>query len=107
MGSSNYRLTGVLGNDAVSLNNPSAGSYDNANAGTGKTVSVEGLELLNNSLGNYVLASGGISGSIGVITPATVTATLTGTVSKVYDTTAGASLGSGNYRLTGVLGTTR
>ena len=40
-----YQLAGVLGLDQVALKNPTAGSYDTKDAGTGKTVLVEGLSL--------------------------------------------------------------
>ncbi len=41
--------------------------------------------------GNYTLAATSLSGAIGIITRRTLTATLTGTVSKVYDGTTTAS----------------
>ena len=71
LNAANYLLNGVIGKDTVSLNNPASGTYDNANAGTGKTVSVTGLSLDN---ANYQLESTSINGAIGVITPATSTA---------------------------------
>ena len=106
LSSGNYQLSGVLGNDVVTLNNPGTGSYASANVGNGITVSVSGLSLLGNGLGNYVLgnANNSVSGNIGTITPATVTASLSGMTTKTYDTTTMASLSSGNYQLSGVLG---
>src|SRR6202044_2427958 len=86
------------------LNNPAAGTYGSANVGTGLGVSVTGLSLSGTSAGNYQLASTSVSGNIGAITPATLTASLTGSVSKVYNTTNVAALAAGNYQLTGVLG---
>ncbi len=98
----NYTLTGVFSGDTVALNNPTGGSYDNENVGTGKNVSVSGLSLSGTQAGNYVLAADAIDADIGEINPATLTAALTGTVTKTYDTTDAATLAAGNYTLTGV-----
>ena len=68
----NYTLAGVIAGDTVALNNPAAGTYDNANAGVGKTVSVAGLSLLGADAGNYAV-SPLASAAIGTITPATLT----------------------------------
>jgi hypothetical protein len=103
LAAANYGLSGVLGGDAVTLSNPTAGTYDSKNVGTGKTVTVMGLTLGGAGAGNYVLASGSISGAVGAINPAVLTAGLTGVVSKTYDGTASASLAAGNYTLSGVV----
>jgi hypothetical protein len=66
LSSSNYALSGVIPGFGAALNNPVSGVYDNANAGTGKTVSVSGLAL--SGSGNYVLSSSGVSGAVGIIT---------------------------------------
>jgi len=101
----NYTLSGVLGGDSVSLNDPISGTYASANAGTGIGVNVSGLALSGSSAGNYVLASGSASANIGTITPAALTATIVGTPAKIYDGTAAASLASANFGLGGfVLG---
>jgi len=99
----NYNLAGVVSGDTVMLNDPTSGAFDTKNAGTGKTVSVDGLLLSGASSGNYTLAASSISGAIGTITPATLTASLTGTVSKTYDGTLAATLTASNYALTGVV----
>jgi hypothetical protein len=70
----NYLLTGVIGSDDVSLNNPPSGFYDTASVGTGKKVSIGGLKLTGSAAGNYVLLNTNASGAIGTITPATSTA---------------------------------
>jgi hypothetical protein len=57
----------------VVLNDPASGSYNNANAGTGKTVLVSGLAISGASSGNYTLAAVSISGAVGAITPAMLT----------------------------------
>jgi hypothetical protein len=100
----NYTLNGILGNDKVALNDPSSGTYNNVNAGSGITVSVRGLSLSGLSAGNYTLLSTSINGPIGVIAPATLIASLTGKASKIYDTTTAANLSSKNYLLSGILG---
>ena len=104
LGAGNYTLTGILGSDVVTLNNPTAGTYDTADVGTGKTVTVSGLSLSGAGAGNYQLASTGTSAAVGIISAATLTASLTGSVSKIYDTTRAATLAVGNYSLTGVMG---
>ncbi len=101
--SDNYQLDGVVSEDNVSLNNPASGFYDTRNAGSGKTVFVSGLALQGADKNNYVLASTNISGAVGEIDAATLTASLTGTVQKTYDGTTAAALTSENYQLDGVV----
>ena len=101
--SANYKLTGVLGSETVGLSGPTSGTYDTKNAGTSKTVTASGVALSGADDGNYVLAATTASGNIGTINQAILTASLTGTVSKTYDSTITATLGSGNYSLAGVL----
>ncbi len=98
----NYQLAGVLSVEQVILNGPAGGAYDSANVGTAKTVSAVGLTLSGADSGNYVLASSSISASLGEIDPLTLTASLTGTVQKVFDGTAAAFLDASNYDLAGV-----
>lgn len=95
-------LTGVVSGDVVTLNASTSGNFNNKNAGTGKTVTVSGVTLGGASAGNYTIASD-VSGTIGTITPKAITASLTGTVSKVYDGTATASFAAGNYTLNGLV----
>jgi hypothetical protein len=102
---SNYTLSGVIGADQVTLNNPASGTYSDQNVGFNKTVSVTGLALSGGAAPNYSL--GGVttaSAAIGEIDPKTLTATLTGTIEKTYDGTTRAVLGQSNYTLTGVIG---
>ncbi|MGU3492567.1 YDG domain-containing protein [Xanthobacteraceae bacterium A53D] len=100
--SSHFLLTGLQHGDVVTVA-PVTGAYDTKNAGTGKSVTVSGLTLSGVDAGNYELASGAASGSIGQINRAMLTAGLTGTVSKTYDGTTAASLLAGHFLLTGVL----
>jgi len=83
----NFLLTGWAGSDGASVTKTS-GTYDNANAGTGKTVSV----TLTNSdysatgstdLANYTLPTS-ISGAVGSIDPAPLTITANN-AAKTYD----------------------
>nr|WP_170131910.1 YDG domain-containing protein [Zavarzinia compransoris] len=101
----NYSLAGVIGTDNVTLTPVTAGTYDTKNVGTGKVVTVTGLTLTGTAASNYTLASTTITGTIGTITAKALTASLTGTASKVYDGTTGATLTTGNFGLAGVLGT--
>jgi filamentous hemagglutinin family protein len=96
----NYSLSGVIGDDGVTLNNPTAGVYASATAGA-RAVTVSGLTLLNNAAGDYVLASTTLSGNVGLINAKQVTASFNGTVEKTYDGTTAATLTSGNTVLVG------
>jgi hypothetical protein len=62
---------------------------------------VTGLALGGSAAGNYALASTAASAGIGTITPALLTAAIIGNPSKVYDRTTAATLGTGNYSLSG------
>ena len=74
----NYTLGGIFLSDVVNLNNPTSGTYDNANAGTGKTITVTGLAISGADAGNYTLSSTSASGAIGTITPKNVVVTALG-----------------------------
>ncbi|MDO9412628.1 MAG: MBG domain-containing protein [Pseudolabrys sp.] len=177
----NYSFAGLAGSDTVTLTGGTSGTYDNANVGTGKTVTVNGLGISGAVSGNYQLASTSASGAVGVINraalsivannlsktygtadptltyvatglqgsdtasgaltrvagetvaggpyainqgtvtagnnytisytagaltinKATLTATLTGSVTKTYDATTAATLVSGNYNVSGIVG---
>jgi hypothetical protein len=100
----NYTLVGTLNGDAISLNSPT-GTYDSIHVGAFKTVTFANLSLSGSDTADYTLASPTAAAAIGAITPATVTANLGGTVSKVYDSKLAATLAAANYTLTGVLGT--
>jgi hypothetical protein len=101
----NYTLSGAARGANVSLNDPLNGTYDDKNVGTGKLVTVRGLALVGADAGNYTLTSASASAAIGTITAATVTASLTGTVSKGFDGTVAATLTVANYApLSGVIG---
>jgi hypothetical protein len=101
---SNFALTGFVTGEGASVSK-TTGTFDNANAGTGKTVST----TLSSSdfaatgatvLSNYALPTSA-SGTIGSITRAPLNATLTGSSTKVYDGSTAATLAPGNFALTG------
>ncbi|MGO8835888.1 MAG: beta strand repeat-containing protein [Limisphaerales bacterium] len=86
----NYTLSGVVSGDTVKLNNPTSGTYDTRNQGTGKTVSVTGLSISGTSAGNYALSSTSVSGAVGTINKTNLTVTAAAN-SKTYDGTPGAA----------------
>ena len=102
LGAGNYTLTGVVGGDAVSLNNPTSGTYDTKTAGSAKTVSVTGIALTGSDKDNYTVGASA-SGAVGLINTKLITAALTGVVTKTYDGNRSASLVASNYALTGVV----
>ena len=85
----NYTKSGAIDGDTVNINNPAAGLYDTRHVGTGKNVSVTGLEIASASNGNalvygYQLADTGANGDIGTIAKAPLTITAQ-TNTKTYD----------------------
>jgi len=94
---SNYNVAGLVGSDSVILG--TSGTFDNKNVGTGKTITVNPA-VVSASDGavqvyGYQIGSGSatISGAIGHITPATISAVTGVTASnKVYDGTTSAML---------------
>ncbi|MGI6247095.1 MAG: YDG domain-containing protein, partial [Pseudochelatococcus sp.] len=92
-------LDGIVATDTVSVDVTAAtGAYDDKNAGNNKTVTLAGIGLTGDDAGNYILNEGA-AGTIGSIDPKTITASLAGAVSKVYDGNADATLGAGNFSL--------
>ncbi|HXE30352.1 MAG TPA: YDG domain-containing protein, partial [Terriglobales bacterium] len=104
LSAANYSFSGRIGSDDVGITNPTAGAYASTGVGTGINVSVSGLSLTGTAAANYQLSSSSVSGPIGAITAATITPSLTGTVTKTYDGTTTAALASGNYSFTGKIG---
>ncbi|WP_157182314.1 YDG domain-containing protein [Methylobacterium sp. WSM2598] len=103
LGAGNFALAGLVAGDAVTVSG-AGGTYDTGNAGTNKLVRASGLSLAGADAGNYVLERTSLSGGIGTIDPATLTASLRGSVSKTYDGSTAAILAAGNYALGGVVG---
>lgn len=104
LSSSNYQLVGLANGDSISVNQAS-GSYSAADAATG--IGVAATLATGNfaagagtQLSNYILPTNA-SGAIGTITPRPLTISLTGSISRVYDSTTAATLSSDNYQLAG------
>ena len=102
LSAANYELSGVIGGDSVSLNEPTSGAYATKNAGSAIDVTVSGLALTGAAAGDYTVARSA-SADIGNIDPKALTASLIGAVSKVYDGSTTATLTSSNYQLSGVI----
>ena len=97
----NYRVTGIVDGDTLTLNTPASGSYDNKNAGSGKTVTATGVSA---SAANgaapvygYTVANTA-GGAIGTINPAPLAVTYTG-LDKVYDGATTATVTTRDDRL--------
>jgi hypothetical protein len=97
LGSGNFLLTGWMGSDGASVTK-TTGTYDNSNAGSGKTVTVslassDYAPTGSTVLSNYTLPSS-ISGAVGTITPAALVISGITAADKVYDGTTSASVNS-------------
>ncbi len=100
----NYELSGVKNGDDVSLDGPTAGTYDTSQVGTGKTVSVIGLSLTGTGAANYVLGNDSVSGPVGVIVAKSLVVTGITAEDKIYDGTTSAKINTGAAGLSGVIG---
>ncbi|MBO9711259.1 MAG: hypothetical protein J7521_23945, partial [Caulobacter sp.] len=77
------------------------GQYDDSkDVGTAKPVTVNGLTLTGAQGGNYFIDAS-ITGNLGMITQATLTAAIIGNPTKTYDGDDVATLTDANYQLTG------
>ena len=104
----NYMISGLYGSDSISVTK-TAGSYASADAGTlidvSTTLASGDFSAVGGTLlSNYTLPTGSTSGLIGTITPAPLTAALTGSITKVYDGGGAAILSGANYQLSGLVG---
>ena len=97
----NYTLSGGISGDTVALNSPAIGSYDNKNAGTGKTVNVTGLSLVGGSAGNYQLAATSTSAGLGTINPKTLSISGISVQNKIYDGSTNANVDAGSATFSG------
>jgi hypothetical protein len=103
----NYTVTGLVGSDAVVLG--TSGTFDNKNVDSAKTVTVNPTIVSASDGGvqvyGYQIASGSatVSGAIGQITPATISA-VTGiaAVDRAYDGTTSATLDTSSAGFTGM-----
>jgi filamentous hemagglutinin family protein len=74
--------------------------FNDKNAGTNKSVTIGGVVLAGADAGNYTLIAGGPTTSSANITPRPLAVTATG-ISKVYDTTAAATVTLADNRVAG------
>jgi filamentous hemagglutinin family protein len=100
LSTSSASLNGVLGSDAVTLSTSGASAtFESADAGNGIPVTASGFTLGGSKAFDYSLSQP--SGLSANITPAPITATITGNPTKAYDGTNSATLTAGDYTLTG------
>ncbi|RUL72691.1 YDG domain-containing protein [Dyella choica] len=93
-------LVGVYGGDTVTLVSSGAGgTFSTANVGNNLAVSIGGFTLSGAQAGNYTVTQPG--GFTANITPRPLTATITGSPTKVYDGTNSATLTASDYTLSG------
>ena len=99
-----YAFTGVVSGDDVTLDSAQvSATFPNKNVGAGKAlvVAAGNSALSGADAGNYSLTVG--TGFVGEITPAPLTLTGFGAVTKVYDATVAATLSTGSVVLSGVI----
>ncbi|MDG3444524.1 beta strand repeat-containing protein, partial [Nitrospirillum amazonense] len=99
----NFASSGRVGTDDVSVvaNTATLASVD---VGSAINVTASGLTLSGAKAGNYQLISTSVTGSIGAVTPALLSASLQGTASKTYDGTRSIALTGANFSFTGKVG---
>jgi hypothetical protein len=94
---------GLLGSDTVTLSALGAqGTFTSFNAGTGIRVNASGFSIAGGQSSDYVLNQP--SGLTADITPAPITALITGNPTKVYDGSPSTTLTAANYTLLGFAG---
>ena len=95
-------LEGVINGESVHAT--AAYAFDDANVGQNKTITATGIILIGSAARNYVLSPASVSDKVGAITKKTLTPSISGTVSKVYDGTTGVPDGHGlSIALEGVI----
>jgi filamentous hemagglutinin family protein len=98
-------LSGVIETDTVSVSAESAaGEFDNKNVGTGKTVTVNNLDLTGTDKDNYKLLATDTT-TTADITPKEISVTGITASNKVYDGTTTATLNTSGADLAGVIET--
>ncbi len=94
LGASNYALTGMLGTDSVTLNNPASGDVSSANAGSSVALSVTGIVIASavngaETIYGYTLTSSTATANIATINKAALSISTTDVV-KDFDGTVAA-----------------
>ena len=106
----NFVASGLLNGDKIA--SATGGSYASVDAANGIVVTSPnaiGNFVITDSSGaipvfGYTLGTGPVTGAVGQITPAPLTAAIVGTPTKTYDGTTTATLGSSNYVISGLVG---
>lgn len=106
----NFVASGLLNGDKIA--SATGGTYASVNAASGISVTSPGAIgnfVITDASGTipvfgYTLGTGPVTAAVGQITPALLTATIIGTPTKTYDGTMTATLGSGNYLISGLVG---
>ena len=86
------KLIGVVAGETVTATAESY-TFDNKNVGAGKTITANGITLGGADAEKYVLVSDTVSAEVGTIERKELTASLSGNLSKEYDSTADAPEG--------------
>ena len=86
-------LSGIKTGDDVSVSSVKY-VFDSAEAGK-RNITVDSVTLAGEDADNYVLSATEVSGSVGTITKKTLTPSISGTVTKVYNGTTGVPAGHG------------
>ena len=96
-------LSGIKAGDDVSVSSVEY-VFDSAEAGK-RNITVDSVTLAGEDADNYVLSATEVSGSVGTITKKTLTPSISGTVTKVYNGTTDVPVGHGlSITLEGVVG---
>ena len=105
VGTADFALSGFVAGQTATIGQTSSASYASANAGTqGVAVTLNPSDYVAGAgtfLSNYALPAS-VAGS-GTINQALLTIAIAGNPTKTYDGTTAATLGSGNYQLSGFL----
>jgi hypothetical protein len=73
LGPENVRVDGLLAGDEVAFATVAEGNFDTPDVGTGKPVTLSSFDVGGADAGNYRLSALPVTGTIGTITPATLT----------------------------------
>ncbi|WP_250624998.1 YDG domain-containing protein [Pinirhizobacter soli] len=106
----NFVAGGLLNGDKIA--SATGGTYASVNVANGISVTSPGAIgnfVITDSSGaipvfGYTLGTAPVTAALGQITPAQLTASIIGTPTKTYDGTNTATLGSGNYLISGLVG---
>jgi trimeric autotransporter adhesin len=106
LASSNFSLSGLVTGQSFTVTQ-TAGTYNSPNAGSATTVTAS-LVAGNFTAGSGTLASNytfpATASGAGAITPETLTASIIGDPTKTYNGNTSATLTSGNFSLSGLIG---